>query len=136
MEDMYCDWCGETDHIEDDCPDYENEHSLSDFMGRLENFLDSELDTISRGNVFLTENGESVSMNVVIGAPFEGHDGRNDINQINVIIVPTDRTFLGSEGVSMDDRETFEGLDEELDDILGENSSSIFDRAMRIFRND
>ncbi len=106
--DLYCDWCGSVGHEEDACPDADindggDEFTVREFIDRLETFLEGELDEITRGNVFLAENGSGVSINVLIGAPFAFSDDK--INQINVIIAPTDRTLLGSEGVSMDDRE-------------------------------
>ncbi len=112
---LYCEWCGVEGHEEEDCPDADindggDEFTVREFVNRLETFLEGELDDITRGNVFLAENGDGVSINVLIGAPFAFSE--DEINQINVIITPTDRKFLGSEGVSMDDREN-EPSDEE-----------------------
>ena len=66
-----CEHCGETGHWEDECEEvsYDEEgldresYDIRDFIGRLETFLEGELDTISRGNVFMAENGNGVSLN-------------------------------------------------------------------------
>lgn len=84
----------------------ENEDSsltVRGFLAKLEKFLDETLEENTRGNVFLTENGDGVSVNLVLGANF--HEDSPEINQVNIIITPTNRTVLGSEGVSMDDRD-------------------------------
>ena len=137
-----CEWCGEDGHEEENCPDVDindggDEFTVREFVSRLETFLESELNEITRGNVFLAENGEGVSMNILIGAPFAFSD--DEINQINVIIAPTDREFLGSEGVSMDDRENAEteteSSDEETssEEVIRENTS--YDDAMSILND-
>lgn len=91
--------------------DYEDPRSLSNFLSKLESFLDEELDEDSRGNVFMTKNGDGVSLNILVGAHFEECD--EEINQVNIIVSPTDRSLLGSIGVSMDDREYPEDEDED-----------------------
>lgn len=125
--DLYCEWCGESGHEEEDCPDADvsldcESYDIRDFIGRLETFLEGELDTISRGNVFMAENGEGVSLNILIGAPF-ADNGDETLNQINLIIAPTDRTVLGSEGLTIHDMEKVEEDDDD---------SSPFDEAMRV----
>ena len=86
---------------DDDFEDFmdENEYTVVGFLSDLENFLDSKLDDVTRGNVFLSENKNGVTVNLLIGTPFAASD--LEINQVNVIIAPTDRKFLGSEGVHM-----------------------------------
>jgi len=139
-----CEWCGEDGHEEENCPDADindgaDEFTVREFVSRLETFLESELNEITRGNVFLAENGEGVSMNILIGAPFAFSD--DEINQINVIIAPTDREFLGSEGVSMDDRVDAPSFDSGMDVQPGgfdvevvekSKSGENFDSAMKI----
>ncbi len=88
--------------------DYEGEEledsqSLRSFLSSLESFLDQELGEDYRGNVFMAKNGDGVSMNILVGAHFQEDD--EEINQVNIIVSPTDRSLLGSTGVSMDDRE-------------------------------
>ncbi len=133
--DLYCDWCGSVGHEEEACPDADindggDEFTVREFIDRLETFLEGELDDITRGNVFLAENGSGVSINVLIGAPFEFSD--DEINQINVIIAPTDRKFLGSEGVSMDDRENVESETDD-EEVIQENTS--YDSAMGVLND-
>ena len=99
------------------------EMTVHNFLHDLEEFLDSKLDPDSRGNVFLTKNGNGVSINLLIGAPFADSD--EEVNQVNVIIAPTDREFLGSTGVSMDDRD-FDDQDDPND------PHSAFEEAMSI----
>lgn len=84
--------------------DMDNDYTVVNFLVDLEGFLDSKLDDVSRGTVFLSENKNGVTVNLLIGTPFENTD--LEINQINVIIAPTDRKFLGSEGVHMGAKET------------------------------
>jgi len=74
-------------------------YTVVNFLADLEQFLESKLDDVTRGNVFLSENKNGVTVNMLIGTPFADSD--QEINQINVIIAPTDRKFLGSEGVSI-----------------------------------
>jgi hypothetical protein len=127
-----CGYCGEQGHWDEDCEQMaydeqgldRDEYSIRDFLGRLETFLEGELDTITRGNVFLAKNGEGTSMNILIGAPF--NDTEETINQINLIVAPTDRSVLGSEGLTIHDMETVE------DETGDEDYSSPFDEAMEI----
>jgi len=132
-EDMIlCGICGEDGHYDDECDEAwgldRDEYDIRDFLGRLEDFLESELDNISRGNVFLTENGDdNVSLNILIGAPFADH-GDETLKQINVIIAPTDRGLLGTEGLTSRD-----GEDRPVEDETGdEDYRSPFDEAMEI----
>ncbi|KKM66294.1 hypothetical protein LCGC14_1482580 [marine sediment metagenome] len=106
----------------------EDPRTLRNFISNLEAFLDGELDEDSRGNVFMTESGDGVSLNILVGAPFEDCD--EEIKQINIIISPTDRSLLGSTGVSMDDREYF-GYDEDEDDEE-DTRHEAFDEALSI----
>lgn len=101
--------------------------TIRQFLTQLEDFLDETLENDSRGNVFLSENGNGVSMNIVIGTSFASNNDDGEINQVNVIISPTDRTLLGSEGVSMDDRD-YEDNETWLEDDE-DNEYSAFDRA-------
>lgn len=126
---MGCEICGAEDHWEDDCDERLDgfdceEYNIRDFIGRLETFLEGELDTITRGNVFLAKNGEGVSVNILVGAPFDNTE--ETINQINLIIAPTDRSVLGVEGLTVHDMETVE------DETGDEDYSSPFDEAMQI----
>jgi hypothetical protein len=131
-----CSYCGEEGHWEEDCDElaFDEEgldrqtYNIRDFLGRLETFLEGELDDISRGNVFLTENGDdNVSLNILIGAPFADH-GDETLKQINVIIAPTDRELLGAEGLTIRS-----GMDRPVEDETGdEDYSSPFDEAMEI----
>ena len=101
-------------------------YTVRTFLMNLEEFLDEELDEDSRGNVFLSQNGDGVSVNLLVGAPFAHSD--DEINQINVIIAPTDRELLGSKEVSMDDRiDTDTDYDD--DDLT---THEVFDDAMNI----
>lgn len=84
----------------------EDGYNVLSFLSDLESFLDSKLDDVTRGNVFLSENKHGVTVNLLIGTPFADSD--LEINQINVIVSPTDREFLGSEGVSMGAEESDE----------------------------
>ena len=136
-EDM-CGYCGDEGHWDDDCPELEEEgfeYNITDFLGKLETFLVDELDEECRGNVFLSETGDDqVAINILVGAPFEGSGLEVDCSQINIIIAPTDREFLGSEGVSIDD--SVEGSFESDEVVEQSEKHSWFDAAMRIFRND
>ena len=88
--------------------------TLRDFMDRLEEFLAETLDEASRGNVFLSKAADDkVCLNMVLGAPFASAD--EEINQINMIILPTDRSVLGAQGVSLNDYEETD-LDEDFED--------------------
>lgn len=140
-----CGVCGSEDHWEDDCNEYECEYTVRDFMSRLEDFLEGELDDISRGNVFLAENGEGTSLNILIGAPFADHADET-LNQINVIIAPTDRTHLGAEGLTIHDSEDVEresdvdvsSMGEQgipTNDIEEDDEGSPFDDAMSILND-
>lgn len=83
---------------EDEYEDDEDEgYTVVSFLSDLEKFLESKLDDVTRGNVFLSENKHGVTVNMLIGTPFAKTD--LEINQINVIVAPTDREFLGSDGV-------------------------------------
>lgn len=139
-----CDYCGEEGHWEEECEElaYDEEgldretYNIQDFLGKLETFLVDELDEECRGNVFLSETGEnSVAINILVGAPFEGSGLDTTCSQINVIIAPTDRSLLGSEGVTIHDNvdrpeeETLETTTETREETHG-----WFDRAMSIFR--
>ncbi|KKL99238.1 hypothetical protein LCGC14_1816370 [marine sediment metagenome] len=115
---------GDFDDDFDSPDDYEDSRSLSDFLSNLESFLDEELDEDSRGNVFMTKNGDGVSLNILVGAHFEECD--EEINQVNIIVCPTDRSLLGSTGVSMDDREYPEDDDED------STPHEAFDEALKI----
>ena len=85
--------------------------------------------------MFLSETGDDkVGINILVGAPFEGSGLEVDCTQINIIIAPTDRKFLGSEGVSIDDN--VEGSLESDEVVEQSEKHSWFDAAMRIFRND
>ncbi len=101
-------------------------YTVQTFLMNLEEFLDGELDDDSRGNVFLTQNGNGLSVNLLVGAPFANSD--DEINQVNVIIAPTDRELLGSKEVSMDDRIDTE-TDYDDDDLT---THEVFDDAMNI----
>lgn len=114
---------GDFDHDFDGPDDYEDPRSLSKFLSNLESFLDTELDEDSRGNVFMTKNGNGVSLNILVGAHFECDE---EINQVNIIVSPTDRSLLGSTGVSMDDREYPEDDDED------STPHEAFDEALKI----
>ncbi len=53
-----CEWCGEVGHEDVNCPDADindgaDEFTVREFVSRLETFLESELNEITRGNVFL-----------------------------------------------------------------------------------
>ena len=113
-----------------DFDDYDDEmedpRSLITFLTKLESFLDDELDDDSRGSVFMSKNGDGVSLNILVGAHFEECD--EEINQVNIIVSPTDRSLLGSTGVSMDDREYPEDDDEDEDDTRHE----AFNEALKI----
>ena len=114
--------------------------TVREFITKLEGFLDETLESDARGNVFMSENGEGVCLNVLVGAAFA--DSSSEVNQVNVIISPTDRGFLGSEGVSMGDSEytddptlrtdDFEDGDDEFWDEDDEEDNSAFDRAMEL----
>ena len=108
---------------EDFYDDEEDSRSLSNFLSKLESFLDTELDDDSRGNVFMTKNGDGVSLNILVGAHFECDE---EINQVNIIVSPTDRSLLGSTGVSMDDRKYPEDDDED------STPHEAFDEALKI----
>lgn len=123
---MCCDNCGSEDHWEEDCYEYEEEVTVRGFLSRLETFLDTQLDDISRGNVFLSENDGGASLNILIGAPF-ADSGDETLKQINVIIAPTDRALLGAEGLTIHDMERV--VEDETGD---EDYSSPFDEAMQI----
>jgi len=112
--------------FDDSDDEMEDPRSLSTFLTKLESFLDDELDDDSRGNVFMSKNGDGVSLNILVGAHFEECD--NEINQVNIIVSPTDRSLLGSTGVSMDDREYPEDDDEDDDDTRHE----AFNEAQKI----
>ena len=79
--------------------DEETRYTVVSFLADLETFLESKLDGITRGNVFLSENKNGVTVNLLIGTPVAERD--IEVSQVNVIIAPTDRAFLGSEGVHM-----------------------------------
>ena len=98
---------------------FETEKTLTvrGFLSKLETFLEETLDETTRGNVFMAENGNGVSLNVVVGAAF-ADNGDEEINQVNILISPTDRTLLGSEGVSMSEDDA-EFVDEDYDDEDG-----------------
>ena len=112
--------------FDDSDDEMEDPRSLSTFLAKLESFLDDELDDDSRGNVFMSKNGDGVSLNILVGAHFEECD--NEINQVNIIVSPTDRSLLGSTGVSMDDREYPDDEDDEEDDTRHE----AFNEALKI----
>ena len=137
LDDLYCEWCGENGHEEEECPDGDYEtYNIQDFLGKLETFLVEELDEECRGNVFLSETGEnSVAINILVGAPFDGSGLDKTCSQINVIIAPTDRSLLGSEGVTIHDNEK---RPEEVEEpaVQQPETHGWFDRAMSIFRND
>ena len=84
----------------------EDGYNVLSFLSDLEAFLESKLDDVTRGNVFLSENKHGVTVNLLIGTPFAHSD--LEVNQINVIVSPTDREFLGSEGVNMGAEESDE----------------------------
>jgi len=83
----------------------ENTMTLRDFASQLEDFLTNALPGSTRGTVFLAENGNGVSLNIPVGAAFADNHDREEVNQINLMILPTDRTLLGSTGVSIHDGE-------------------------------
>lgn len=118
---------GDFDHDFDGPDDYEDPRSLSNFLSKLESFLDTELDEDSRGNVFMTKNGDGVSLNILVGAHFEECD--EEINQVTIIVSPTDRSLLSSTGVSMDDREYPEDDDEDDEDSTRHEA---FNEALKI----
>lgn len=108
---------GETEDLTDES--IEEVQTVRQFLTKLENFLEETLDDEStRGNVFIAENGDGVSMNIVVGAAFADNLDGEEVNQINISILPTDRSVLGSDGVSMsnDDAE-FEDEDYDEDDL-------------------
>ena len=128
-EDDFDDLDDEIDDLDDEIDFYDEEEdprNLRNFLSKLESFLDSEFDKDSRGNVFMTKNGDGVSLNILVGAHFEECD--EEINQVNIIVCPTDRSLLGSTGVSMDDREYPEDDDEEEDSTRHE----AFNEALKI----
>lgn len=99
---MFSDHAGESlSENETEIDEIEETISVKQFLNKLENFLDETLDESTRGNVFMAENGDGVSLNVVIGAAFADNADGEEINQINISVLPTDRSVLGSEGVSM-----------------------------------
>ena len=136
------------DFEDEDYEDYDDEavYDIRDLLVNLETFLIDELDDECRGNVFLSESADGVAINILVGAPFQGVTDK-EIKQINLIMVPTDRSLLGSEGVSIHDNED---VDLDIDDG-GEESPRIlmsqvpeeptakkhgwFDEVMRIFKN-
>ena len=99
---------------------FETEKTLTvrGFLSKLETFLEETLDDTTRGNVFMAENGNGVSLNVVVGAAFADNSDE-EINQVNILISPTDKTLLGSDGVSMSEDDA-EFVDEDYDDEDGE----------------
>lgn len=131
-----CGYCGEEGHWEEDCEEmaYDEQgidresYNIRDFLGKLEDFLEGELEDISRGNVFLAETDDGVSLNILIGTPFTDH-GDETLKQINVIIAPTDRELLGAEDLSIRS-----GMDRPVEDETGDEDdySSPFDEAMQI----
>ena len=142
---IICEYCGDEGHWEEDCTDVDAEngidrdyYNIQDFLGKLETFLVDELDEECRGNVFLSETGEDgVAINILVGVPLEGSGLDTTVKQINVIIAPTDRKFLGSDGVSINDNEygSF-GPDTDADVELDNSKSKAhgwFDAAMSIF---
>ena len=139
-----CEWCGEEGHWEEDCPDADvagddpDYYDIQSFLGKLETFLEDELDEECRGSVFLSETGENeVAINILVGAPFSGSGLSADCKQINVIIAPTDRSFLGSTGVSIDDNEYGSVEAEQEEEIVEDKPKHRwFDAAMSIFRGD
>ncbi len=93
--------------------------TVREFLNKLETFLDETLDDSSRGNVFMAENGDGVSLNIVVGAAFADNTDGEEINQINISVLPTDRSVLGSEGVSMSNEDADfedEDYDEDYED--------------------
>lgn len=119
---------------DDDFYDENAPYNVVAFLADLENFLVDKLDdNITRGNVFLSENKNGVTVNLIIGTPFAASD--LEVNQVNVIIVPTDRKFLGSEGVHMsaedfksdDDGNVFFNTREQAREYARDNSNSKFE---------
>lgn len=104
------DWIDDSEDEEDGFEDTPS--SIRGLLNALEVFLNETLDDDARGNVFLSKNGDGVAVNMLIGAAFELADP--EINQVNIIVSPTDRSLLGSTGVSMDvriDDETNDGYE-------------------------
>ena len=67
----------------------------------------------------MAENGDGVSLNIVVGAAFADNTDGEEINQINISVLPTDRSVLGSEGVSMSNEDADfedEDYDEDYED--------------------
>ena len=105
-----------TDAVEILSDDENPTQTVRQFLTKLEYFLDETLDESTRGNVFMAENGDGVSLNIVVGATFaSNHD--EEINQINISVLPTDRSLLGSEGVSINSGELEDEEDYPEDDF-------------------
>ncbi len=138
--DYECGNCGD-DHWEDECPDMDfndaGEDNIQTFLGRLETFLTDEIEEECRGNVFLSETEDNkVAINILVGVPFEGGPDKT-CSQINVIIAPTDREYLASNGVTVNDNiDRPHSPTVSVEEPVKNPAHSWFDSAMRIFRND
>ena len=106
---------GESEDLTDEI---EEVQTVRQFLTKLEDFLENTLDESTRGNVFIAENGDGVSMNIVVGAAFADNRDGEEINQINISVLPTDRSVLGSDGVSMSNADAeFEDEDYDEDEV-------------------